>query len=55
MNEVPTKKDVPDDDWVVFIPDEEVRALERICNKMQQAQQELRKVAEAMGELRIES
>jgi hypothetical protein len=38
----------PDDDNVIFIPDEYVRSLERIIYKMEQAQKELLKVAEGM-------
>jgi len=35
-----------DDDRVVFVPEEEIWAIERIYHKMQLAQQEFRKVAE---------
>ena len=37
-----------DDDVVVFVPAEEIRAIESIYNKMGQAQQEFRKVAEEL-------
>jgi len=37
-----------DDDRVVFVPVEEIRAIESIYNKMNQAQQEFRKVAEQL-------
>ena len=37
-----------DDDKVVFVPAEEIRAIENIYNKMGQAQQEFRKVAEEL-------
>ena len=37
-----------DDDRVVFVPAEEIRAIESIYNKMEQAQREFRKVAEEL-------
>ena len=37
-----------DDDRVVFVPAEEIRAIESIYNKMDQAQREFRKVAEQL-------
>ena len=37
-----------DDDKVVFVPAEEIRAIESIYVKMEQAQQEFRKVAEEL-------
>jgi hypothetical protein len=37
-----------DDDKVVFVPAEEIRAIESIFNKMEQAQQEFRRVAEEL-------
>jgi hypothetical protein len=40
--------DFPDGDYVAFIPDKEMRAIERaICN-MEQARQELRKISDNM-------
>ena len=38
----------PDDDKVVFVPVEEIRAIESIYAKMEQAQREFRKVAEEL-------
>ena len=43
---------LPDDDWVVFIPDEEMRAIERARFKMWQARREFQKIRD---ELRIEN
>jgi len=37
-----------DDDRVVFVPAEEIRAIESIYVKMEQAQREFRKVAEEL-------
>ena len=37
-----------DDDRVVFVPAEEIRAIESIYAKMEQAQREFRKVAEEL-------
>jgi hypothetical protein len=45
----------PDYEDVVFVPDEQVRALEKAYFKMWEAQQEFKKVAEGMKELRIEN
>ena len=39
---------LPDDDWVVFIPDEEMRAIERACFKMWQARREFQKIRDGM-------
>jgi hypothetical protein len=41
-------KQQPDDDNVIFLPDEYVRSLERAVQKMEQAQEEFRKVAESI-------
>jgi hypothetical protein len=35
-------------DWVVYLPDKEMRAFERTLSKMEQARDELRKVRESM-------
>jgi hypothetical protein len=37
-----------EDDKVIFIPEEEARAIKSICEKIEQAQQEFHKVAEGM-------
>ena len=37
-----------DDDKIVFVPEEEIRAFKSIYDKMEQAQQEFRKVAEEL-------
>ena len=39
---------LPDDDWVVYIPDEEMRAIERASLKMWQARKELQKIRDEM-------
>ncbi len=38
----------PDGDRVVFVPDEDIRTLESICDEIQQVRDELRKVAKAL-------
>jgi len=38
----------PDEDWVVFIPDEEMRAIERASFKMWQARREFQKIRDEM-------
>ena len=42
------KMKLPDDDWVVYIPDEEMRAIERTSFKMWQARQEFQKIRDEM-------
>ena len=42
------KPKLPDDDWVVYIPDEEMRAIERASLKMWQARKELQKIRDEM-------
>jgi hypothetical protein len=46
MNEHDKVGDVnlPDDDYAVFIPDQDMRAIERIICKMEQLHDELRKM-----------
>jgi hypothetical protein len=55
--ETPNKLELPDGDYVVFIPDEDFRSIERALNKMEQARQELLKIGESLnnGELRVEN
>jgi predicted RNA-binding protein len=55
--ETPNKLELPDDDYVVFIPDKDLRSIEQALNKMEQAQQELHKIRESLnnGELRVEN
>ena len=48
MEDKTEKTELPDDDWVVYLPDEEMRAFERAYFKMWLARQELQKVAEGM-------
>ena len=48
MKKSDTKKELPNDDRVIFIPLEEIRIFESIFNKMEQAQQEFHKVAKKM-------
>ena len=48
MEELHVQTGMSDDDWFVFIPDKEVLEFKSIYNRMQQAQQELQKVAEKM-------
>ena len=58
MEEKARKIDLPDDDWVVFIPDEAMRAFNSAYFKMLEAQKELKKLKEELGignwELKIE-
>ena len=42
------KTDLPDDDWYVFIPDEERRAFERSLNNLEQVRDEFRKWKEEL-------
>jgi len=42
------KPKLPDEDWVVYIPDEEMRAIERASLKMWQARKELQKIRDEM-------
>jgi hypothetical protein len=55
--ETPNKLELPDDDYVVFIPAEDIRSIERALNKMEQARQELHKIRESLnnGEWRVEN
>jgi len=47
--ETETKKtDLPDDDWVVYVPDAEMRAIERALFNMEMVQMEFHKLAEEM-------
>ena len=48
MNELNVKKKLPDDEKVVFVPEEEIKAIENIFGKMEQAKQEFCKVAEGL-------
>ncbi|MDR1600806.1 MAG: hypothetical protein LBS42_00035 [Tannerella sp.] len=43
-----TQTECPDDDYAVYIPDGDRRAIERVIRNMEQAQQEFRKVAESL-------
>ena len=47
------KTDLPDNDWYVFIPDEELRAFERSLNNLEQVRDEFRKLKEEM--VRVEN
>jgi len=49
MEEKARKIDLPDDDWVVFIPDEAMRAFNSAYFKMLEAQKELKKLREELG------
>jgi uncharacterized protein YaaN involved in tellurite resistance len=55
--ENPKKLELPDDDYVVFIPDKDLRSIEQALNKMEQAQQELHRIRESLnnGEWRVEN
>ena len=46
------KQKLPEDDWVVYLPNEAMRAFERAYFKMWQAKKELEKIKE---ELRVEN
>ncbi|MCL2097854.1 MAG: hypothetical protein FWH23_03740 [Bacteroidales bacterium] len=46
------KQELPDDDKVVFVPEEEVRAIKSIYDKMEQAQKEFRKAAEGRRQMK---
>ena len=43
-----SKMKLPDEDWVVYIPDEEMRAIERASLKMWQARKEFQKIREEL-------
>ena len=43
------KQKLPEDDWVVYLPDEAMRAFNSAYFKMLQAQNELKKLREEMG------
>ena len=49
MEDKDRKVELPDDDWVVYIPDEARRAFERAYMKMWEAKKELEKMREEMG------
>jgi hypothetical protein len=51
------KDEWPDDDKVVFVPDKDLRSIERALDKMEQARLELHKIRESLnnGELRVEN
>ena len=49
MKESDTKKELSNDDRVIFIPLEEIRIFEGIFNKMKQAQQEFHKVVKKIN------
>jgi hypothetical protein len=55
--ETPNKLELPDDDYVVFIPEQEYNGIMRSLNKMEQARQELLKIGDSMnnGELKVEN
>jgi hypothetical protein len=55
--EIPNKLELPDDDYVVFIPDKEYHDIMRSLGKMEQARQELLNLRESLenGELRMEN
>ena len=46
------KQRLPEDDWVVYLPNEAMRAFESAYFKMWQARQELEKLRMENGELR---
>ena len=52
MEEKDRKIELPDDDWVVYIPDDAMRAFNSAYFKMLEAQKELKKLRE---ELKIEN
>jgi len=45
MKTVNRKPELPDDDWVVYLPSEGMRAFERALFKMEKAQKEFHKLA----------
>jgi len=47
------KTEAPDDDWVVYVPDAELRAFERALFNMEMAQREFRRLAEGMKEMKM--
>lgn len=49
MDELNEKRDPVDDDRVVFVPEDEIRAIESIYDKMNRARQEFRKIRERMN------
>lgn len=54
------QQELPDDDRAVFLPMEDIQAIEGIINKMEQAQLEFRIVEESMkpienGEFNVEN
>ena len=49
MEDKDRKVELPDDDWVVFIPDEAMRAFNSAYFKMLEAQKVLKKLKEEMG------
>jgi hypothetical protein len=55
--EIPNKLELPDDDYVVFIPDKEYHGIMRSLNKMEQARQDILNLRESLenGEWRIEN
>ncbi|MDR1056051.1 MAG: hypothetical protein LBL90_09590 [Prevotellaceae bacterium] len=40
------QKELPNDEKVIFIPEEEIKAIKNIYDKMEQVQQELHKIIE---------
>ena len=47
------KTDLPDEDWYVFIPDEEMRAFEHTLNNLEQAREKFRKLKDEMVRVEI--
>ena len=54
MENTKQQQKLPEDDWVVYIPDDAMRAFESAYFKMWQARQELQKVADGMKQVREE-
>ena len=48
MKTVNRKEELPDDDWVVYLPNEGMRAFGRALFKMEMAQKELHKITDEM-------
>ena len=42
------KTETPDDDWVVYLPDKELRAFERALYNMEKARREFHRLGEEM-------
>jgi hypothetical protein len=48
MDDMDKQVELPDDDKVVFVPTEDIRAIESIYDKMERAQREFRIIAKKM-------